>query len=177
MGQEIQRPEDRPRYRGAPEVGAPEILARQRGIAEFERLAVLSLRLARFEQRTSLGEGVLAGQAIPFRDVLRSIFGRNWVRKAAFALKRSEAFIARLPQTNKRISNRDLTRLLATIRSLRSHTEAEWREARVAAGHLFFEWAREAQRTHLDAEMRRRLKQFSLAEAWIRDVTPNSRRS
>ena len=144
-------------------------------IADSGRFAVFSLHWARLQQRANLTADLLAGHTMPLRELLRSIFGRGWARLAAATLRRSEAQIYGWCRRNAPLSTRDLACLLAVIARRRSEIEKEWHEARVAAARLVFEWARDRQLRHLDAERRRRLDELSAAEVWIRDATPNPR--
>jgi len=141
---------------------------------EFERLAAISIYLARFRDCASPTDGS-RGQAMSLRELLRLIFGRGSTRLAADALNRSAAQIDGWSRRGRALSRRDMVRLLEIIASRRSKIENEWREARIAAGRLVFEWARERQLTHLDAEMHRRLDQLTAAETWIRDAMPKPR--
>jgi hypothetical protein len=141
---------------------------------EFERLAAFSLHLARFRERAGSIAG-LGGQTAPLPKLLRSIFGRGWTHLAADALNRSEAQIEAWSRRSSALPRREMARLLEIIASRRSEMKNDWREARIAAGRLVFEWAREGQLTHLDAEMRRRLDQLSAAETWIGDAMSKAR--
>jgi hypothetical protein len=144
-------------------------------IEDSGRFAVFSLHWARLQQRANLTADLSAGHTMPLREMLRSIFGRGWARLAAATLNRSEAQIYGSCRRDAPLSTRDLACLLAIIATCRVEIEKEWREARVAARRLVFDWARDRQLRHLDAERRRRLDELSAAEAWIRDATPNPR--
>jgi|SRR5579872_3456112 len=108
---------------------------------------------------------------MPRKQLLQSIFGRDWSRLAAKTLGISASSIYGWTRRMRPLSKYEATLLHAKVPARRRDIEKEWRLGLTAAARLTFEWARRERVIHLDREKQESLDHVSAAEAFLRDTT------
>ena len=108
---------------------------------------------------------------MPRKQLLQSIFGRDWARLAANTLGISASSIYGWTRRMRPLSKHEATLLLAKVPARRRNIEKEWRLGLTAAARLTFDWARHERVIHLDREKRERLDHVSAAEEFLRGTT------